>query len=202
MQSDARRSSDALQRLPALLAAVLPVTDVTPLQTGAGRAQPPAVAQIAPVDRAWLQGVLENSLQLAAERVLEKQVSRLYKWLFLPIFPRIGSFLCSCGALGMGLLEGNFLFGGCVACAQQERAGTAVPALLADEQWDALGKRLRGIEQSVQVSAIAHAHEILIDISMHDVLWGNSAEHLEHLKCTPDWCKGFLRHRVLSLLRT
>ncbi|KAK9904083.1 hypothetical protein WJX75_004054 [Coccomyxa subellipsoidea] len=105
LQADARRSFDALQRLPALLAAALPVTDVTPLQTLAGRAQPPALAQIAPADRAWLQGVLENALQLAAERVLEKQ---------------------------------------------QDRAGAALPAMLADEQWDALGKRLRGIEQSVQ----------------------------------------------------
>ena len=79
LQADARRSFDALQRLPALLAAALPVTDVTPLQTLAGRAQPPALAQIAPADRAWLQGVLENALQLAAERVLEKQVSILLK---------------------------------------------------------------------------------------------------------------------------
>ncbi|CAL8470912.1 g10454 [Coccomyxa elongata] len=104
MQADSRRSMDALERLPALLAASLPVTDVTPLQNMAARQQPPALAQIAPADRVWLQGVLENALQLAAERVLKKQ----------------------------------------------ETAGAAVPAMLADEQWDALGKRLRGIEQSVE----------------------------------------------------
>jgi hypothetical protein len=33
----------------------------------------------------------------------------------------------------------------CVLCLQ------AVPALLADSQWEALGKRLRGIEAGVQV---------------------------------------------------
>lgn len=74
LQADSRRSMDALERLPALLAASLPVTDVTPLQNMAARQQPPALAQIAPADRVWLQGVLENALQLAAERVLKKQV--------------------------------------------------------------------------------------------------------------------------------
>ena len=74
LQADSRRSMDALERLPALLAASLPVTDVTPLQNMPARQQPPALAQIAPADRVWLQGVLENALQLAAERVLKKQV--------------------------------------------------------------------------------------------------------------------------------
>lgn len=75
LQADARRSMDTMQRLPALLAAALPVTDVTPLQTLANRPQPPPpLTQIAPADRAWLQGVLENALQQAAERVLVKQV--------------------------------------------------------------------------------------------------------------------------------
>lgn len=74
LQADSRRTMDALERLPALLAASLPVTDVTPLQTMTARQQPPALAQIAPADRIWLQGVLENALQLAAERVLKKQV--------------------------------------------------------------------------------------------------------------------------------
>jgi len=75
LQADARRTMDTMQRLPALLAAALPVTDVTPLQTLADRPQPPpALTQIAPADRAWLQGVLEDALQQAAERVLVKQV--------------------------------------------------------------------------------------------------------------------------------
>lgn len=38
-----------------------------------------------------------------------------------------------------------------------------MPALLADEQWDALGKRLRGIEQSMQVMfSVLSLHVFLI----------------------------------------
>ena len=75
---EARRSAENFQRLPALLAAALPVTDVTALQmlpenvnTLSRQRQ---TSQLAPADRAWLQALLENAMQQAADRVLEAQV--------------------------------------------------------------------------------------------------------------------------------
>ena len=39
---------------------------------------------------------------------------------------------------------------------QGRRDATAIPALLAEEQWEALGRRLQGIESSLQVSQVLH----------------------------------------------
>lgn len=47
--------------------------------------------------------------------------------------------------------------GGLIHCTcavlQDQREAQAVPAVLAEEQWEALGRRLRGIESSLQVHA-------------------------------------------------
>jgi hypothetical protein len=76
---EARRSAENFQRLPALLAAALPVTDVTALQmlpeAGSTVGRPRQAAQLAPADRTWLQGLLESAMQQAAEKVLETQVA-------------------------------------------------------------------------------------------------------------------------------
>lgn len=78
LQVEARRSAEYFQRLPALLAAALPVTDVTALQmlpeaeNALGRPRP--AAQLASADRAWLQSLLESAMQQAADKVLEAQV--------------------------------------------------------------------------------------------------------------------------------
>ena len=78
LQVEARRSAENFQRLPALLAAALPVTDVTALQmlpeAGNALRRPPPAAQLAPADRAWLQSLLESAMQQAANKVLEAQV--------------------------------------------------------------------------------------------------------------------------------
>lgn len=39
---------------------------------------------------------------------------------------------------------------------QGRRDAIAIPALLAEEQWEALGRRLQGIESSLQVSQVLH----------------------------------------------
>ena len=78
LQAQARRSEDNFQRLPALIAAALPVTDVTALQmlpegrNALGRPRP--AAQLAPADRTWLQALLESAVQQAADKVLAAQV--------------------------------------------------------------------------------------------------------------------------------
>lgn len=78
LQTEARRSAESLQRLPALLAAALPVMDVTPLQAlpegGSALSWQRPAGQLAPADRAWLQSMLESAMQQAADKVLEAQV--------------------------------------------------------------------------------------------------------------------------------
>ena len=44
------------------------------------------------------------------------------------------------------------------ALLQGRRDARALPARLAEEQWEALGRRLRGIESSLQVSAALNQH--------------------------------------------
>ncbi len=87
VQAESRRSLDALHRLPALLAASLPVTDVTPFteedaqqqQQLLPRRQPPAQLPggggLAPADRAWLQEVLRGALEQATQQSYRDQVS-------------------------------------------------------------------------------------------------------------------------------
>ncbi|CAK0782613.1 hypothetical protein CVIRNUC_005815 [Coccomyxa viridis] len=109
LQTEARRSAESLQRLPALLAAALPVMDVTALQAlpegGSALSRQRQACQLAPADKAWLQSMLESAMQQAADKVLDAQGRRDVK---------------------------------------------AIPALLAEEQWEALGRRLQGIESSLQ----------------------------------------------------
>jgi hypothetical protein len=50
---------------------------------------------------------------------------------------------------------------------QGRTAAQAIPAVLAEEQWEALGLRLRGIENSMQVSAAAREHSLLFRASTH-----------------------------------
>jgi hypothetical protein len=77
LQAESRRTMDALQRLPAALAAALPVTDVQ-LLPGAGppyqQQQEPLLGQLSPADKSWLQTALQDALQQAAERVVANQV--------------------------------------------------------------------------------------------------------------------------------
>jgi len=83
---EARRSAENIQRLPALLAAALPVTDVTALQmlpeNGNALSRQRPAAQLAPADRAWMQTLLENAVQQSADKVLEAQV--------LPVIHSVG----------------------------------------------------------------------------------------------------------------
>ena len=78
LQTEARRSAESLQRLPALLAAALPVMDVTPLQAlpegGSALSRQRPAGQLGTADRAWLQSMLESAMQQAADKVLEAQV--------------------------------------------------------------------------------------------------------------------------------
>lgn len=85
VQAESRRSLDALHRLPALLAASLPVTDVTLLEEDDApqqqqllprRQQPQAQLPggLAPADRAWLQEVLRGALEQATEQSYRDQV--------------------------------------------------------------------------------------------------------------------------------
>ena len=79
LQAEARRSEQNFQRLPALIAAALPVTDVTALQVlpegGNALSRPRPAAQLAPADRTWLQTLLESAVQQAADKVSTAQVS-------------------------------------------------------------------------------------------------------------------------------
>lgn len=63
---------DALQRLPAALAAALPVTDVQLLPGAPAflQQQQPLLAQLSQADKSWLQ----DALQQAAERAIANQV--------------------------------------------------------------------------------------------------------------------------------
>lgn len=63
-----------MRRLPATLAAALPVTDVTPLGAGAAGAQGPLVAELADAERAWLRSALAEDLAAAAQRIVDAQV--------------------------------------------------------------------------------------------------------------------------------
>ena len=78
LQTEARRSAESLQRLPALLAAALPVMDVTALQAlpegGSALTRQRQAGQLAPADKAWLQSMLESAMQQAADKVLQTQV--------------------------------------------------------------------------------------------------------------------------------
>ena len=78
LQAEARRSEENFQRLPALIAAALPVTDVTALQVlpegGNALGRPRPAAQLGPADRTWLQTLLESAVQQAADKVLALQV--------------------------------------------------------------------------------------------------------------------------------
>ena len=78
LQAEARRSEENFQRLPALIAAALPVTDVTALQMlpegGNALGRPRPAAQLSPADRTWLQALLKNAMQQAADKVLSAQV--------------------------------------------------------------------------------------------------------------------------------
>ena len=89
LQAEARRSEQNFQRLPALIAAALPVTDVTALQMlpegGNAVGRPRAAALLARLnlwtfglpglaERTWLQTLLENAVQQAADKVLSAQV--------------------------------------------------------------------------------------------------------------------------------
>ena len=78
LQTEARRSAESLQRLPALLAAALPVMDVTALQAlpegGSALSRQRPAGQLALADKAWLQSMLESAMQQAADNVLEAQV--------------------------------------------------------------------------------------------------------------------------------
>lgn len=67
-----------MRRLPATLAAALPVTDVTPLGAlpGAGGGPGPLVAELADAEREWLRGALADELAAAAQRIVDAQVSR------------------------------------------------------------------------------------------------------------------------------
>ena len=90
LQAEARRSEQNFQRLPALIAAALPVTDVTALQMlpegGNAVGRPRAAALLAPADRTWLQTLLENAVQQAADKVLSAQV--------LPAMPAMWNVSC------------------------------------------------------------------------------------------------------------
>ncbi len=92
LQAEARRSEENFQRLPALIAAALPVTDVTALQMlpegGNALGLPRAAAQLAPADRTWLQTLLEKAVQQAADKVLSAQV--------LPAVPAKANPIASC----------------------------------------------------------------------------------------------------------
>jgi hypothetical protein len=50
---------------------------------------------------------------------------------------------------------------------QGRTAAQAIPAVLAEEQWEALGVRLRGIENSMQVSTEAREHTHFLRAFMH-----------------------------------
>lgn len=87
VHAESRRSLDALHRLPALLAATLPVTDVTPLseeeEGGADmRLLPQRQRQqllpggLAPADRAWLQELLSAAMERATAQSYRDQVHR------------------------------------------------------------------------------------------------------------------------------
>ena len=67
-----------MRRLPATLAAALPVTDVTPLGAlpGAAGGPGPLVAELADAEREWLRGALAGELAAAAQRIVDAQVSR------------------------------------------------------------------------------------------------------------------------------
>ncbi|KAK9842287.1 hypothetical protein WJX81_004659 [Elliptochloris bilobata] len=109
LRTESGRSLEQVRRLPATLAAALPVTDVTPLgaKLSAGAGEGPLVAELADAEREWLRGALAGELSAAAQRIVDAQAGALQEL--------------------------------------QER-----PAALAGEQWEALGQRLRLLEQGVQ----------------------------------------------------
>jgi hypothetical protein len=94
LQAESRRTLDALQRLPAALAAALPVTDVQLLPGTPAKPQQPQLGQLNPADQSWLQGVLEDALSQAAERVLASQVCAQLQQSFSACFRLCGA--CSC----------------------------------------------------------------------------------------------------------
>ncbi len=73
MRTETGRSLEQVRRLPATLAAALPVTDVTPLGLAGAGGGPGLVAALADGERAWLRGALADELAAAAQRIVGAQ---------------------------------------------------------------------------------------------------------------------------------
>ena len=81
IQTEGRRSLDGMARLPSLLAQALPVTDVTPLETGppggAARLARQQQQQLSAPDRAWLQSLVQGAVQELAALQQQQQPQQL-----------------------------------------------------------------------------------------------------------------------------